>query len=225
MLKFALLIARKDLRIILTRSGGMAQALLLGILLIFIFSLSRETGEGTSPRESAAIFWLGSVFCQVLIFNRLYSLEDTNAAREGLILSALPAQGIWLGKILAALPLLVLAQILFCCATIVFLGQPPAQNPGLGFCIVCAVDLGMCALGSLIAGAAQGKSGRESLLSIILFPMLVPLLLAGIGVGSQPATFDNNADASSWLGIALAFDAIYLATGLLLFGFIYGGDD
>ena len=48
MLKAACLIARKDLRLVLSRGAGLVQALLLGLLLIFVFSLSRETGETMS---------------------------------------------------------------------------------------------------------------------------------------------------------------------------------
>ena len=75
MLKAACLIARKDLRLVLSRGAGLVQALLLGLLLIFVFSLSRETGETMSGQGAATIFWLSSAFCQVLSFNMLYGLE------------------------------------------------------------------------------------------------------------------------------------------------------
>ena len=72
MLKAACLIARKDLRLVLSRGAGLVQALLLGLLLIFVFSLSRETGETMSGQGAATIFWLSSALCQVLSFNMLY---------------------------------------------------------------------------------------------------------------------------------------------------------
>ena len=78
MLKAACLIARKDLRLVLSRGAGLVQALLLGLLLIFVFSLSRETGETMSGQGAATIFWLSSAFCQVLSFNMLYGLEEAN---------------------------------------------------------------------------------------------------------------------------------------------------
>ena len=56
MLKAACLIARKDLRLVLSRGAGLVQALLLGLLLIFVFSLSRETGETMSGQGAATIF-------------------------------------------------------------------------------------------------------------------------------------------------------------------------
>ena len=75
MLRLTLAVARKDLSLTLARGSGLIQALLLGLLLLFVFSLSQGIGERMSPQAAAAVFWLSSAFCQVLIFNQLYALE------------------------------------------------------------------------------------------------------------------------------------------------------
>ena len=98
MIKTALLLAKKDLTIILGRSAGLCQALLLGLLLIFLFSLSLQNGESLSPHAASTMFWLASVFCQVLIFQMLYAVEEQNGARTGLQTLPCPLQTIWLGK-------------------------------------------------------------------------------------------------------------------------------
>lgn len=224
MMGFALLIARKDLGLILFRGRGLAQALLLGLLLLFIFNLAKDTGEIPAPREAAAIFWLASSFCQILMFNQLYALEETNSARESLVLAPRPMPGIWLGKGVAGMLLLLLAQIVFLPATIVFLGQNISGPIWTGLCGILLGDLGMCALGSLLGAACQGQSGRESLLSVILFPLLAPLLLAAIGLLAQTFGANNPDGPGAWLGLAAAFDAIFLGVGLVLFGFLYRGE-
>ncbi|MDO5484538.1 MAG: heme exporter protein CcmB, partial [Desulfovibrionaceae bacterium] len=166
-----------------------------------------------------------SAFCQVLIFNQLYALEESNNARMGLLLCPAPVQSVWLGKAIAGFVLLLLAQLVFLPAAIVFLGQDlqGALVPGLAALLL--VDVGMCALGSLLGALAQGQAARESLLSIVLFPLLTPLLLAGISVVAQSLGAIAPDGPSSWLGLAAAFDAIFLGAGLLLFGYIYTGDD
>ena len=78
MISFALTVARKDLLLTFTRGSGLVQGLLLGLLLLFVFSLSQGVGERMSPQGAGAVFWLGSAFCQVLIFNTLYALEEAN---------------------------------------------------------------------------------------------------------------------------------------------------
>ena len=188
MISFALTVARKDLLLTFTRGSGLVQGLLLGLLLLFVFSLSQGVGERMSPQGAGAVFWLGSAFCQVLIFNTLYALEEANGARLGLLLAPAPIQAVWLGTLLL-------------------------------------VDVGMCALGSLLGALSQGGAARESLLSIVLFPLLVPLLLAGIGVAAQVFGAPAPDGPASWIGLAAAFDGVFLAAGLLLFGFMYSGDE
>lgn len=224
MLRLAWRMARKDLLLTLGRGSGLVQGLLMGLLLLFVFSLSQGVGERMSPQGAAAIFWLSALFCQVLVFNGLYALEETNAARLGLLLAPAPVQGVWLGKGLAGLLLLLLAQLLFLPAAVVFLGQDPCGPLGPGLLALLLVDLGICALGSLLGALAQGGA-RESLLSIVLFPLLVPLLLAGIRVGAQTFGLDDPDGPVAWLQLAAAFDAVFLAAGLLLFGFMYAGDE
>lgn len=222
---FAFLIARKDLRIAISRGCGLVQALLLGLLIIFVFSISKGTGETTSSLEAAAIFWLSSVFCQILVFSRLYSMEETNLARHGLLLLASHPQSIWLGKALAALPLLCLAQAVFLPAAMVFLGQSISGPVWPGLVASGAADIGMCALGSLVGAVGQGNGGRDSLLSIIMFPLLVPLLLGAISLCGVTLGSDAAIDQMQWIGLICAFDCIFIGAGLLLFGFIYQGDD
>lgn len=225
MLKAAWAIARKDLRLTLARGSGLVQALLLGLLLLFVFSLSQQVGETMSPQGAAAIFWLASAFCQVLVFNTLYGLEEANGARDGLLLMPGPVQAVWLGKALAGITLLLLAQLVFLPAAVVFLGQHISPLWPWALCAVLLADVGMAALGSLLGALSQGQAARESLLSIVLFPLLVPLLLAGIRVGAGGFAEALPEGVESWLGVAAAFDALFLGAGILLFGFIYAGED
>ncbi len=225
MLTAARRIAAKDLRLTLARGTGLVQALLLGLLLIFVFSLSQEVGETMSPQAAAAIFWLASAFCQVLVFNTLFGLEEQNGARFGLLLSPLPVQGIWLGKALGGLLLLLCAQLVFLPATIVFLGQTLSAQWATGLLAVLLTDIGMVLLGALLGALSQGQAAKESLLSLILFPLLIPVLLAGIRIGAAAFSGDLPEGTANWLGLAGAFDALFGATGLILFGFVYSGEE
>lgn len=224
MLNFALLIAAKDLRILLFRAGNLAQALLLGLLLIFIFSLASPIGEKISPESAATIFWLSSIFCQILIFTQLYALEAANGLKDALLLLPSPIQGIWLGKAIAGGLLLLLSQTIFLPATFVFLNLQFTELFWPGFASLICTDLGICALGSLLGALSLGAGGRESLLSIVFFPLLIPLLLAGIGLGAA-SLGGKQTETMQWLGLGASFDLIFIGAGLLLFGFIYQGGE
>ncbi|MBO4334380.1 MAG: heme exporter protein CcmB [Desulfovibrio sp.] len=214
----------KDLSLLLFRGSGLVQALLLGLLLIFVFSLSSGPGNPVSPQAAAAIFWVSSLFCQVLIFNQLYALEESHGQRMALLLLPILPQTIWLAKSLAGFLLLLTAQLCFLPACLIFLGQVINAQWFSTVCGLVLVDIGIAALGSLLGAVAQGHAARESLLSILLFPLLTPLLLAGISL--HTASFGGTVtDLDQWLMLASAFDAIFVAVSFVLFAFIYTGDE
>ncbi len=225
MIRAALCMAGKDLRLVVARGGGLAQALLLGLILLFLFSLARAPGQELSAQAAAAIFWLASLFCQVLLNNTLYSLEEVNGARMGLMLSPAPLQAVWLGKGLAGWVLLLTAQLVFVPATVVFLGHGIEGSWLLGLGVLAVVDLGLVAMGSLLGALAQGQAARESLLSVIMFPLLVPVLLAGVRLTTAVFAPHEAGELAPWFGLAAGFDALFAAAGLILFPFIYSGGE
>lgn len=225
MIRAAFSIARKDLRLTLGRGSGLLQAMLLGLLLIFVFSLSLVPGERMSAQGAAAVFWMASAFCQVLIFSTLYGHEERNGQRQGLLLAPIPVQSVWLGKAVAGLALLLAAQLLFLPAAVVFLDQTITPVWPLGLGLLLLADLGVVMAGSLLGAVSQGSSARESLLSIVLFPLLVPLFLAGISLGAAVFSGKTPLDAAEWYGLALAFDAIFAGSALLLFPHIYNAEE
>ncbi|MDR2050852.1 MAG: heme exporter protein CcmB [Deltaproteobacteria bacterium] len=224
MIPEALCLARKDVTLLVGRGSGLAQSFLLGLLLIFIFSLARGIGEDFSAQAASAVFWMATAFCQVLTFNSLYSLEEDNGQREALLLLPAPAQHIWLGKALAGMFLLLAAQFLFAPAAMIFLDQSVRGDMLLGLALLLLADLGLAAAGSLTGALAQGQAARESLLSIIIFPLLIPLLFSAISLGAGVLS-GRAEETEGWIGILAAFDALFLAAGLALFGFIYGAQE
>lgn len=222
MVSKGLIVAAKDLRQVLSGGNGLFQAVLLGLLLVFIFSLSSGPGERISAQSAAAIFWISSCFSLVLIFTMLYRLEEENETRLALIMTPMPIQTVWLGKLLGGLVLLVMAQCCFIPAIIVFLAQETLSSfAGLAALIV-GVDAGLVILGSLLGAVSQGQDTRDSLLSIILFPLLLPLLLGGVKVGGVLLAGVSLDGVTDWFGIIGAFDVIFAGAAMLLFPYVYG---
>ncbi|MDR1360565.1 MAG: heme exporter protein CcmB [Deltaproteobacteria bacterium] len=223
MLPAALVMGGKDLRLILGQGSGYAQSILLGLVLIFVFSLALQPGERMTAQAAATVFWMSSAFCQAILFSALYAHEEFNDQRQGLILAPAPPQGIWLGKALAGACLLFSAQMAFLPASVVLLGQNAGSSWRLGLGALALTDLGMAVLGSLL-GALARSATRGAFLGILLFPLQIPLFLAGISLGAAAFSAGPPPDPSAWFGLLLAFDSIFLAAGLLIFPHIYTGD-
>jgi len=224
MFKRAGVLAVKDIRLMFAGGGGPIQAVLLGLLLVFMFSLGSPSGIPVSSRAAATVFWLASAFSLILIYNNLYMVEERSGARIGLVLAATPVQVIYLGKIIAGFILVFLTQIFFFPAIIVFLGQEVSGNFFIALGAVLGVDLGMAVIGGLLGAAAQGAGVKDSLLSIIIFPLLMPILLAGIRLLDGFMASGNYPEAGQWFMVVFAFDAIFAGAALVLFPFLYSGD-
>jgi heme exporter protein B len=230
MLNATCAIFNKDLKLMLGKGTGLAQAALFGLLLIFIFSLTKSAAEGVSPETAATVFWVATLFSIVLVFSGLYALEENNAQRLGLLLAPCPIQSIWLGKALAGLVMLLLTQLIFLPGVSIFMDQPVWKSEKLCMAagVILLVDIGLVAPGSLLGALTQGQSAREALLSIVIFPLLLPLLLAAIRLSSTIFGADTDQTSGNflaWLKLVLAFDSLYAAAGLLLFAFVYKYQD
>lgn len=216
-----LTLALKDLHLMLGLGMGLVQTVLLGLLIIFVFSLSLPIGETMSGQAAAAIFWLASVFGLVLLFNALYHIEESNGVRLGLLLAPISPVTVFAGKALAGATLLFLAQVFFLLGLVVFLGQSLHGEWLWALGLVLAVNLGLVVMGSLLGALSQGQAARESLLSVILFPLLVPLILGGVKLGGSLLSGEAVQDESQWLVLVLAFDALFTAVALVLFPLVF----
>jgi len=216
-------LVKKDCQLIFGRSSVFVQAILLGLLLIFIFSLAKPIGERITPNQAASIFWISTVFALILIFNFIYFLEEESKMQDALLLSPLASQNIWLAKSLSGLTVTLVIQLIFSIAIFVFLEQSVVQFSFLALAIFLFIDLGLVLVGSLLGALSQGHELRESFLSIIIFPLLVPLVLAGVKTGSW-FLGEVNISLSSWMKIVFSFDLIYLGSGYILFPFVFSGE-
>lgn len=225
MLKRAAAITAKDLKLSVSGGQGLVQAVLLGLLLIFMFSLSKPLGGVVSPQAAGAIFWLASAFGLVLVFNDLFAIEEANGARIGILSSPAPVHAVWVGKGVAGLSLLLVSQLVFLPATIAFLGQTIHGPLWLLFTTLVCADIGLVVIGALLGALSTGQAARESLLSVIVFPLLLPVLLAGITLFGMCFSPEEVEAYDKWLGLIFAFDCLFAGAGLFLFPFVYSGEE
>ena len=225
MLKRAAIIARKDLKLSVSGGQGLVQAVLLGLLLIFLFSLSKPLGGVILPQAAGAIFWLASLFGMVLVFNDLFSIEEVNGARIGILSSPAPVHAVWIGKGVAGFSLLFISQLVFFPATAAFLGQTVHGPWWLLMVTLIGADIGLVVIGALLGALSQGQAARESLLSVIVFPLLLPVLLAAITLFGLCFSPEHTISHDKWLGLIFAFDCLFTGAGLFLFPFVYSGEE
>ncbi|MEO8333432.1 MAG: heme exporter protein CcmB [bacterium] len=190
-------------------------ALAVTILVLFGFALGPDA---QAVRDAASgVIWLAALFAGVLAFNRSYQIELDGGALEQLVLYPGSRRAIFAGKLMANFAFVGLMLVVVVPVGIVlFQVQMPAQWPALvGILILGAV--GLVTLGTFYAAMASRSRAREVLLPLLLFPMLVPVLLAAMQATKALLGGDVMGDAGAWARLLLTFDVIFLIATFLVF--------
>ena len=190
-------------------------ALAVTILVLFGFALGPDA-QAVRDAASGAI-WLAVLFAGVLAFNRSYQMELDGGALEQLILFPGSRRAIFAGKLLANLAFVGLMLVVVVAVGIVlFQVRVPAEWPAL-IAILVLGTIGLVTLGTFYSAMASRSRAREVLLPLLLFPMLVPVLLAAMEATKALLGGNVMSDAGAWARLLVAFDVIFLVATSLAF--------
>lgn len=213
----ALAIAGKDLRIELRTREVLYTSLLFATVLVTIFIFS-GFGETADVRRAApGVLWVSLAFVGTLVFGRTFQREREQRAVVGLLLAPDALGPLYTAKLLVNLTLLGTVELVLVpvVAAVFRLDISAVALPLLT--LLAAGSIGFCALGTVLAAALSSLRLREVLMPLVLFPLCLPLLLAGVkGTAALVETGDATA-STSWLMIMVAFDALFLVLSRWLF--------
>ena len=211
------ILLRKDL-LLEWRSRSRINALIffsLATLLLFSFALGPDTA--LLRRGAGGYLWLAVLLASVLSLGESFRVERENASLEGLRLVPAPARAIFLSKALAnAVLLLGLAMVLVPVLVAILDVRVVLPLHTLLEILVLGA-LAIAAPGTLHGAIASHARARDVLLPLLLFPILIPALVAA--AKSTALVFDGDpmGQVDSWLGLLGSFDLLYWALGFALF--------
>jgi heme exporter protein B len=215
------LVAAKDLRIEVRSRVATNQVLPFAVLVLVLFAFALDPDSGVLRRATPGLFWLAVLFALVFTVQRSFALETADGARDLLRLSALEPAGIFLGKAAALLAELLLLEVGLGIG-IVVLYDAPTRAGGVFLLVVTALaaTCGLAAVGTLYGGLAAGLRVRDTLLPLLLLPVVAPVLIganrafeAALGIGDRATS-----EGWPWVGMLTVFAFAYTALGLVAFG-------
>ena len=173
-------LTRKDLRVELRARDTLPAMLLfvLSTLVVFHFALPQGTGDDAAY----GLLWVAIVFTALLGLARAWVPEQEHGVLDGLVLAPSDRSAIWVGKTLATLTFLIAAQAVALPAFVLFFA--PLDLTALAG--VLLADIGICAVGSLMAAMAAAGRSREVLLPVLVLPLAIPLIVGGVGAAISP---------------------------------------
>jgi heme exporter protein B len=212
----AALVAGKDLRIELRSRVTLQQVMPFAVLVLILFGVALDPDRGILERASAGLFWVAVLFCALLAIQRAFTIEAADGGRDALRLSGLDPAGVFLGKAAAIAVQLVALEALLAAGVVIMYGTEVTGVPLLVATVVAATA-GLAAAGTLYGVLAAGLRVRETLLPILLLPVLSPVLI-GATKSFEAALGGVAADGWPWCGLLTTFALLYLAFGTLAFG-------
>jgi heme exporter protein B len=189
-------LARKDLLLEL-RSRDTLPAMLLFVvstLVVFHFALPTDTSE----RSEAGFLWVALLFTALLGLVRAFVAEREQRVLDGLVLAPCERSAIWLGKSLGVVAFLAAAEVVALPAYALFFGP-------VTWALVAAVvlaDVGLAAVGTLIAAMAAAGRARELLLPLLFLPLVIPVVVGGVGASVT-------AEPGKYLAFLGLYDAVF----------------
>jgi heme exporter protein B len=152
---------------------------------------------------------------------RSFAVESADGALDALQVAGVPQAGVFLGKSLAlALQLLVLEAVLLVAAVVLYRAEVAASGVLLLVVVLVTATVGLAFVGTLYGGLAAGAKGRETLLPLLMLPVVAPVLI-GATRATEAALGTNGASSSEgwpWIGLLVLFAAVFGVGGAVAFG-------
>jgi heme exporter protein CcmB len=212
------LVMRKDLRIEIRSREILYTTLFFAVscVLVFAFGFVRE---GRPLEEAAAgILWIAIAFSGTLALGRAFDRERHNETLRALMLAPVPRPALYVGKLLGVLALLGAVELIVVPLIALMFQAPLFAHPLMLLALLVTGTVGFAAVGTLFAAMLVRARSRDVLLPVLLYPMTIPVIIAG--VRGTAALLQADVDlpmARAWLAMLIFFDTIFVTLALWTF--------
>jgi heme exporter protein B len=221
MIATAMAILRKDLTIEVRRRESVPAMVLfsLTVFVLFHFGLDRDTVEGDI---ATGVIWVTLLLAALLGINRLYVAERDQGGFTCMRLAPIDLTSLWLAKAAALFLYLVVLELIALPAFDLLLLGPGLDGalPEL-LPILLLADLGLAAVGALVAALAIETRARDLIVPLLLLPMLVPVIIAA-AQATEPLLIGTQSpdDLAKWLGFLALYDVVFVLVSVAVFDFL-----
>ena len=216
MFRDAALVAGKDLRIEARSRVGINQVVPFALLVLIVFAFALDSDREILLAAGPGLFWVTVLFAGLLGIQRSFVIESDDDARDALRMSGLDGAGIFLGKAAAVAAQLAVLETVLAFGVVVLYGIT-LRGPAMLLLTCILATVGVAAAGTVYGIIAAGLRVRDTLLPLLVLPVLAPVLLAAARA-CEAALAGTPADGWPWVRLLLVFATIYVTFGVVAFG-------
>lgn len=209
-------LAWRDLVLEFRGRTGILSAVFFLAVMLFILAMAFGPNPQDLRKAAPGVLWVALAFAGSLLAGRAFGLEVEDGTLDDLLLTPGSREWIYFGKLLFQFSLLVLVglALLVLTAGLFYL---PLQSWGWFIVALLLGSLGYAAISTFYAGMLARLRGREVLLPLLLFPLVIPVVLAAVRFTQGLVEGIPVAELTDWLRLLLVFDIIYVTVCAMVF--------
>jgi len=216
----SLFIAAKDLKTEFRTRQNFLTTLFFAFLVILIFNFAFDPGSAAARESTPAILWVAFLFAGMLSLGQAFTREKEDDCLLGLLMTPVERGVIYIGKFLANLLFILVMEVCILPVFIIFFNITFHGMFALFLGIVLLVDIGFVAVGTLFAAMVVSMRTREVMLPVLLFPVAVPVVIAGVKATTGVFQGQDVSAYANWLKLLGGFDLIFLAVCYYVFKYV-----
>ncbi len=208
----------KDVRIELRTKDMFTSMAVFAVLALLILNFAFDLRVPDKSTVAPGVLWVAIAFAGVLGLGRAFINEKDKGSLAGLLLAPVDRSAIYFGKMLANLTFILIVELFIVPLTVLFFNVSLISFSLL--LVLLLGTMGFAIVGTVFSALAVNTRAREVLLPVLLFPVLLPVLVAGIRTTIGLIEGQPLSDFSNWLGLMAIFDAMFLVVAVLTFDYV-----
>ncbi len=212
-------IVAKDLRAEVRAKEILSTMIAFSVLAVVVFGLAFDLRVPRAEMVAPGVLWVVVLFAGVLGLNRVFGAEVDRGSLSALLLAPVDRSAIYFGKLISQ-ALFILAMEVFIVPIILVIFGVNLFNPWI-LAGLALGTLGYASVGTLFAALTAGTRARETMLPILLLPVMVPIFVAGVGLTANVLDGRTFAEFGRWFIILGVYDLVFVTIAFLVFDLIW----
>jgi heme exporter protein B len=208
----------KDLAAELRSRELLTSMLVFALLVILIFNFALELDARARATVTSGVLWVTFAFAGTLGLNRSMAVEKDRGCMDGLLLAPVDRSAIYFGKTVGNLIFMFIVEIIVL-PVYSILYNTNLFIPGLIGVIILG-SIGYVAVGTLLSTMAVQTRTRDVLLPILLFPVILPVMIAAVKASTGFLQGVEMAEIAPWLNLLIVYDIIFTAVAFMVFDYV-----
>jgi heme exporter protein CcmB len=216
--RVAWLVLRKDFAIEAKTREILYTTLFFAVACVLVFSFAFVREGRAVEGSGVGILWIAIIFSGNLALGRTFERERYGETMRALLLAPAPRAAIYVGKLLGIVALLSFIEVILVPLVALLFQAPLFARPVHMAALLVLGTVGFSCVGTLFAAMLMRSRTRDVLLPILLYPVTVPVIIAGVlGTAAITQSPAEEAIAMLWIALLAFFDVVFITLALWMF--------